>query len=517
MKKVLATILSVCMMVSVLLIPTYAADAIGYSDKSLAATAAPDDAVDIMQFDASSSQKTYTISSAEGLQKLSEVSKTATSGVDFGGFQFYLTESIDCTSLTGFSGIGSNGSRWASSFYGLGNTIDNLKMSSTSNNTALFPFTTNWGRVYDLHLGSGCSFSGNRFTSAVVGQNYGTSGVIIQNIYSEAAVTGTGSVNGGIVGYDQGAMTIKNCTVAGSVSGTASTGGIVGNKSYALAANLTTTINDCMITKTASINGSGNGAGGIVGLFEVGNTYASTITISSCQNDAKVTTTSGYAGGIVGNITGTNILSVDGCTNNGTVKAWTIAGIVGMSSSDNVTITNCTNRGKLDTTNGGIKEIANGNALTATSGYNLEYAKLAQYEGYQVKSNKVGDEVVSQDIRFLATIDSSNYDRAGFSVTVKRGEEILKTVTERDCQYAYQSVYAIVNGVETPIDVDEDGYRDGGYFIAYSITGIPVEYAEGVSMGELTFEIETYTYAKGATTPTVGESITVTHTIGAVK
>lgn len=509
MKKVLATILSLCMIVSMLVVPTFAADAAttaGYSEDAVNPKTLPSSTiVDIKDFNfETATDKRVKITDAAGLKKLSELSQTRS----LSGYKFYLADNIDCSSLTDFKGIGNGTYRWTGDFYGLGKTIDNLKMSSTGNTVALFPVTGNGGRIYDLKLGSGCSFSGARLNAAIVGLNYGTSYSVIQNIYSEAVVSGSGSNNGGIVGYDQGAITIKNCTVAGSVNGTSSAGGIVGYRGHdgGITGNYTTTISNCLIASTASINGTGTGVGGIVGGFGKGAAASSTINITNCRNDAKVTTTSGYAGGIVGDVTAGASLVIDNCINNGTVKAWTIAGIVGHSASDNVTVTNCENRGKLNTTNSGIKELANGNDLTATSGNNFEYAKKAQYEGYQVNTKYTVEGKEYQDIRFLATIDSENYTRAGFSIVVKDADgNTLKTVNYRDCATAWTSVYATMANQDT-ITHDVNDYRDGGFFITYTITGVPVD------EGKLTFEIQTYTFNGDA--ENLGEKITVSHTMG---
>jgi hypothetical protein len=106
----------------------------------------------------------------------------------------------------------------------------------------------------------------------------------------------------GLFRYLDGAS-VRNLTVAGSVRGASSVGGI------AAQANNSTLTN---VVNTAAVRGSGS-IGGIVGLASNGTT------IINARNSGAVSTSSGTAGGIVASLGGSS--AVLGCVNDGRVAS----------------------------------------------------------------------------------------------------------------------------------------------------------------------------------------------------
>ena len=148
----------------------------------------------------------------------------------------------------------------------------------------------------------------------------------------------------GLIGYANGA-TVKNVTVTGSVSGAQYVGGVVG-----YGAN--TTVTGC--TNEAEITATGNYAGGVAG---------SAATVTNCDNNADVSGKQ-YVGGIVGDASGT----VSGCNNTGDVTATSnYAG--GIAGSANI-IENCSNTGDVEGVQyaaGVVGRIINANAAVKNS------------------------------------------------------------------------------------------------------------------------------------------------------
>lgn len=122
----------------------------------------------------------------------------------------------------------------------------------------------------------------------------------------------------GIFAYANGSAEIKNITVSGSIEKTGTTdnscvGSIVGIVRGAA------TVTGC--TNNATVTSSATYTGGIVGRL-----YDSTaeVGISKCTNNGNVTATTPNLGGIVGQQTGGG--NISGCTNSGAVSGTSIVG-----------------------------------------------------------------------------------------------------------------------------------------------------------------------------------------------
>ncbi|WP_171683458.1 S-layer homology domain-containing protein [Paenibacillus planticolens] len=139
--------------------------------------------------------------------------------------KYELSADIDMAG-TAFSSIGAGSAPtpFIGTFNGKGYTIQNLKMTSSINNTGLFAYIGAGGKVVNLKL-MGVDITGTNNTGAIAGTSTGT----IENSSVNGKVTGTG-YTGGIVGLLY-AGTVQNNFVSAEVSGT-SAGGLLGGTNY---------------------------------------------------------------------------------------------------------------------------------------------------------------------------------------------------------------------------------------------------------------------------------------------
>ena len=199
---------------------------------------------------------------------------------------------------------------------------------------------------------SAYSLLGNAYTGGIIGaldnKSVGTEASIeIINCVNNGNVSGwhcTGGITGILYVNDSAytglTCTVTNCTNNGSVNSfNQYAGGIVGRVYYALDAKFTGCINNGAITGYSNI-------GGIIG-----HTTASSAIITACQNNGEIATTtdeasSAYAGGIIGYAQGTNdpnhsadygemASRIQFCINTGNVSSMRrTGGIVGSSGAD---------------------------------------------------------------------------------------------------------------------------------------------------------------------------------------
>lgn len=194
----------------------------------------------------------------------------------------------------------------------------------------------------------------------VVGDNRGT----VKGCYSLAAVTGTGST-GGVVGYNPGG-TVENCYSTGGINGTNCAGGVVGNND-----SYTSRIVNCYSSgdvngasevggvtgknvgtvenshATGSVNNSGDHAGGIAG--------TNSGTIRKCYATGNLSCGMGYNGGV----SGTNSGMIEYCYYTGNINNTSTGRNGGVAGTSSGTVQYCYSTGKVTSTsangeNGGI-------------------------------------------------------------------------------------------------------------------------------------------------------------------
>lgn len=260
----------------------------------------------------------YIISTPE---ELSLLSYEVNNGNDMSGKYFVLKNDIDLSNKE-WTPIGSSdkyisnkyqGNAFDGNFDGQNHSIKGVNVSSDGYLSALFGITEENAVIKNVSIYGSIENKNDTYgiAAGICAVNYG----LISHCINYAEIKGQDRV-GGIVGYN------------GAV-----------NK----------TVTSCVITQCENKET-------VTGKDEVGGIAAySSGTVKECTNKASVTSTDGYAGGIVGyNYEGSVLL--DSCYNNGEVNASTYAGGIS-GKSYNCDISNSYNSGKIisqNNKNGGI-------------------------------------------------------------------------------------------------------------------------------------------------------------------
>ena len=247
--------------------------------------------------------KTYYISDASDLKKLSQLSNA---GVSTANVTFVMTNDIDMSSVSDFSTILS----FSGTFLGNGYEIKNLKMSSSDNGIGLFSLDS--ATVKDLGISNAkftLTYNGS-YGVAAGGLAAGVVDSTIENCYvsggslivtNNSTSTVSSSVIGGFVANNNNSS-INNCysTLNVTSSGTETTyvGGFVGNLEQ------NGTVTNSYATGNVTQNGVGriggfvadtkNDAGVIDNCYAIGNVKS---TNSTTNNEVG-----GFVGGNAGNI-----------------------------------------------------------------------------------------------------------------------------------------------------------------------------------------------------------------------
>ena len=278
-------------------------------------------------------------SSTGALQALQEINSNLSGN-------YVLGIDLDASSISSWIAIGSSSASFTGTFDGLGHTINNLTISSSSNYVGLFGYSS--GTIRNLGL-IDATVSGGSYVGALAG--YNNTGGAISNCYvtvtvgSSAKVSGAANV-GGLVGYNYsgtitGSHSDVTVTATAGTDGNTNAGGLVGKSKGSLGS-----ISGCY--STGDVSASGAYIGGLVG-------YNDSCTISNCYSSGDVTMTSGTAtaiawcvGGLVGYNKGAimdcyatgDILSLNGYNKGTSTIADYYAcagGLVGYNKSGNIT------------------------------------------------------------------------------------------------------------------------------------------------------------------------------------
>lgn len=202
---------------------------------------------------------------------------------------------------------------YTGNFDGNGHTISGLYINSTAANTGLFGYVGAAGEIKNVTISDSVITSTQNYTGAVVGDSKGN----ITNCHTTATtrVTGANYV-GGIVGELDSNMSLAQCSNAGEVQGTGTSGyagGIAGRVQSNASNALTDSYNTGRITGVANV-------GGIAGhLYNGGG-------IHNVYNTGSVSASKGVAGGIVGAF---RYGTLKNAYNAGLVEASTKGGVAG--------------------------------------------------------------------------------------------------------------------------------------------------------------------------------------------
>ena len=266
------------------------------------------------------SGKTYSVTDSSDMQKLADFSSN---GCDFNGVTLKL--GADITINSAWTPIG-NETAFRGTFDGNEKTVTFEPMA-----IAEAVFGTVGGTVKNLKVAGSTNVAG-------IAKEANGASALIENCESSAAVISSAQYCAGIVAEVSGA-TIKGCVNKGTVNSTYVTELTAGINSKGAGGITGPVINGGVVdscTNTGSVT-AGLGAGGI------SSHISSTCTIRNSQNSGDITSTSRYAGGIVGVASGSgNTAShIDNCFNSGsvtasgttaTVYAGGIAGVLGWGS-----------------------------------------------------------------------------------------------------------------------------------------------------------------------------------------
>ncbi len=363
---------------------------------------------------------------------------------------------------------------------------------------------TNSGAITVNRQGALLDYKGGQYAGGIIGVS--TKGVAtIKNCKNAGAVWANGrpegytsSFSGGMIGAVV-TTTITSCENTGSIYGISRVGGIIG-QSYG---GGPVSVTDCV--NYGSITAEEIHAGGIHGYAEApngnGNSY------SNCKNYGTVASYHGNAAGIVS--TGCHSVTIDNCINGGNITGGYVGGIIAQKASKDypISITNCINYSPCNGTNTlypGIWARGNDDASSITYENNKNLAPLTTWVGFQVNNPYTEGGVEYQDMRLVATIDSLEYAKVGFNVTVTNAQgTVVKTIKDYDCKYVYTELKA----GETECNITAEEYRPGGYLYSLTIKKIPV------SQGKLNFKVETYAVMQDGLTA-YGQIATYSHTVG---
>jgi hypothetical protein len=195
---------------------------------------------------------------------------------------FILTADIDLAGETFTQAViapytDEEGIQFTGSFDGNGHTIFNLTITASEEYViSLFGIVGTGGQVKNLGV-ENVNIAGWASVGGLVGAN---DNGIITACYATGTVTGSGSA-GGLVGENSGTLT--GCYATSSVSGGGHLGGLVAFSTGSLT----------LCHATGSVNGTGNFVGGLIGRQDVGGT------LNVCYATGSVSGAN-YVGGLVG-------------------------------------------------------------------------------------------------------------------------------------------------------------------------------------------------------------------------
>ncbi len=363
-KRLLAVILSVCILITTTVVTTVSTVAADTWDGSIATSFAGGSGTE---------DDPYQIATGAQIAYLATLIN-GSSNSTYCSCYYILTADIDLNNIS-WTPIGYVSLYcFKGTFDGDGHIISNLYMSSTSLYGGLFGMVR-VATIKNVTL-SNCNITGYMYS-------------------------------GGIVGYVQGMSTvIQNCTVSGSVScvQTSSTnpciaGGIVGNGNY-------TSLIGCVNNAAVTVSSIGKlYAGGLAGSLING-------TISSCCNNGSVAISyddakSEYVGGLVGDLSSKS--TVSDSYNAGSVTA-DLSGILSSAYAGGLfgqvgtscTVTECYNAGVVTATAtstvyaGGLAGVSNATGATISNCYNAgtvsgtsKYTYIGGLVGYNYSNNTI--------------------------------------------------------------------------------------------------------------------------------
>ena len=402
MKKLLAVLLAMCLTLSMLVTATAAqetgeqlASDAGVPDGTPELPAYAPESEDALHADA------YVISTAESLQSLAAwVNEGAQS---FAGKTVYLAGNVDLGGVA-FTPIGTAAAEFAGTFDGLGNTIDNMRLTGGVGEKpaiGLFGYV-NGATIRNLQIGAGSAvtFTGNASAcegiAAVIGY---AAAVTVEYVSSAANVASNDQATAGIIGnLAGGASAVRYCTNTGRIDAAANSGGIIGTVNGNDGVIVEYCRNEGEVSNT--ITNNCDRIGGIVGTCNIAADSEQALVLRSCTNTGSITANARQIGGVLGFAAGR--VYVESCVNHGDVTARQEAGgLIGQtdyyqSNAQGSTVYACVNTGTvtITTANTNVGEMAGGILARACAGVTLtdciNYGRMYSTSGKGVVGAIVG-------------------------------------------------------------------------------------------------------------------------------
>ena len=294
---------------------------------------------------------------------LAALAKAVNGGTDYSDYTIKLTKNLDLNGNE-WTPIGQkNGNKFKGIFDGQGYVVTGLKISEAKADAfdgyVAFFGGTDGATIKNLTVAG--SVTGKE-AAGIVGKGVNTT---LENCHNKATITATESKAAGIVAsLDKG--TLKNCTNSGAITtkGAWPAAGIVAW------CNPNAAIENCQNFGDVTVTGIGDTsqAGGICG------NLGSSSVVKNCINSGRISAS--LAGGVAGRAKGADAqqIQIVNFTNTGSIVASNIAGGVVGDAQNGVKAENCTISGTVSGTNaaGGIFGSTQGNAQSAVTGCTID-------------------------------------------------------------------------------------------------------------------------------------------------
>ena len=308
---------------------------------------------------AAATNDTKKVVTVESGKLLAALVRSVNGGNDYAGYTIKLTKNLDLNGNE-WTPIGQkNGNKFKGTFDGQGYVVTGLKISEAKADAfdgyVAFFGGTDGATIKNLTVAG--SVTGKE-AAGIVGKGVNTT---LENCHNKATITATESKAAGIVAsLDKG--TLKNCTNSGAITtkGAWPAAGIVAW------CNPNAAIENCQNFGDVTVTGIGDTsqAGGICG------NLGSSSVVKNCINSGRISAS--LAGGVAGRAKGADAqqIQIVNFTNTGSIVASNIAGGVVGDAQQGVKAENCTINGTVSGTKavGGIFGSTQGNAQSAVTG-----------------------------------------------------------------------------------------------------------------------------------------------------
>lgn len=331
--------------------------------------------------------------------------------------------------------------------------------------------------------------SSGTYISGIVGgcNESGSTIKAINCINSGFIDTGYNGINvGGIVGIARNVL-IQNCENSGRITANKQAGGMIAYPFWAGTITIENSVN------RGNVEATWSNVGGLVAYPENG---TATLTITDCANYGKISSSKGSTvGGFVARTIGA--VTIKNSVNYGKISAAALASaIICDAAANTVTLANVRNYAEIISPTAAKNwYLGNGTGTLTADAYCADYYSTStHFYGYQTRTNEKDSTKV--DLRFVGSIDSAEYWRAGFKITVTNKTDPSKSFEiKEDVAHVYVELLQEGGNITVP------AYRgEGAFLFALVVEGIPAG-----DLADYTFTVETYSIAAEGVAETQGD------------